>query len=43
MAHDQQQNTGRVKKGRLHANLEYLSLVHDLIVLFMFILMTGLT
>ena len=43
MAHDQQHNTGRVQKGRLHANLPNLSLVHDVLVLFMFFLMADLT
>ena len=36
MAHDQQQNIGRVQKGTLHANL-------DVLVLFMFFLMADLT
>ena len=45
MAHDQQKNTGTVQKGRLHSSLdrEYLILVHDVLVLFMFFLMADLT
>ena len=45
MAHDQQQNTGRVKKKDVTCQFgqEYLSLVHDVLVLLMFFLMADLT
>ena len=45
MAHDQQQNTGRVKKreGTCQLGQEILSLVHGVLVLFMFFLMAALT
>ena len=45
MAHDQQQNTGRVKKMEVLCQFgqEYLSVVHDMLVLFMFFLMADLT
>ena len=43
MTHDQQQNTGRVLKGRLHAKTNNLSLVHDVLVLLMISLIANWT
>ena len=42
---DQQQNSGRVQKGKLECQFgqEYLSLVHGVLVLFMLFLMADLT
>ena len=45
MAHDQQQNAGRVQKREVTCQFgqEYLGLVHDVLVLFMCFLMADLT
>ena len=45
MAHDQLQNTGRVQKREVTCQFgqEYLSVVHDVLVLFMFFLIADLT